>query len=78
MQIDPADQYIIKNMHTGEIVESHRFSVWAIVACESLNDHAVNRCKSFARYAVIDKSTGDAFYTSLNYRISSIIESDAI
>jgi hypothetical protein len=69
MQIDPADQYIIKNMHTENFVESHRFSEWAIVACESLNDHAVTRCKSFARYTVIDKSTCDAFYTSLNYRI---------
>ena len=66
---NPTDRFIIKNINTGGFVESHRTSEFAIAACDSLNRHNVEWNKSFPRYIVIDKNTGEKFYTDLEYRL---------
>ena len=66
---NPTDRFIIKNINTGGFVESHRTIEFAIAACNSLNRHNVEWNKSFPRCIVIDKNTGEKFYTDLEYRL---------
>jgi predicted glycosyltransferase involved in capsule biosynthesis len=69
MQIDPNDRFLIKNTHTGNIVESQKTSEYAIANCNFLNRHIVEWNKSFPRCIVIDKLTGEKFYTDLEYKL---------
>jgi len=66
---NPTDRFIIKNTNTGGFIESHRTSEFAIAACNFLNRHNVEWNKSFPRCIVIDKDTGEKFYTDLDYKL---------
>lgn len=68
-QNNPTDRFIIKNINTNDFVESHRTCEDAFAACDFLNRHNVEWNKSFPRYIVIDKNTGEKFYTNLEYRL---------
>jgi len=69
MQIDPNDRFLIKNIHTSNIVESQKTSESAMAACNFLNRHNVEWNKSFPLCIVIDKLTGGKFYTDLEYKL---------
>jgi hypothetical protein len=69
MQIDPNDRFLIKNIHTGNLVESQKTSESAMACCNFLNRHNVEWNKSFPRCIVIDKDTGEKFYTDLDYKL---------
>ena len=66
---NPTDRFIIKNINTNGFVESHRTCEDAIANCNFLNRHNVEWNKSFPRCIVIDKDTGEKFYTNLEYRL---------
>ena len=66
---NPTDRFIIKNTNTNGFVESHKTSESAIAACNFLNRHNVEWNKSFPRCIVIDKDTGEKFFTNLEYRL---------
>ena len=61
------NRFLIKNIVTGNLVESHRTAEEAISACQFLNSHAVDFCKKAARCVVIDRDIAFSFYTDLEY-----------
>mgnify|MGYP000874212702 CR=1 FL=1 len=63
------DRYSIVNTNAGNVVESWRTGEQAIRACDSLNQHNVEWNKSFPRCVVIDKITGENFYTNLEHKV---------
>ena len=69
MQFNPTDRFMIKNTHTGNNVESQKTSEEAIRGCNILNRHNVVFNNSLPRCVVIDKTTGERFFNSLEYKI---------
>lgn len=63
------DRFKIWNIHNDKLVETWNTGVSAIRACRSLNEHNVEWNKSFPRYIVIDSTTGEKFYTDLDYNV---------
>ncbi len=63
------DRYKIWNTITDNLVQTEFTSEDAIRACRILNEHNVGWNKSFPRCIVIDSTTGEKFYSDLEYMV---------
>lgn len=63
------DRFKIWNIHTNNLVETWNTDFSAIRASRILNEHNVEWNKSFPRYIVIDSTTGQKFFTDLDYML---------